>query len=398
MTVADVGSDRDALERALAVRPIWDGVTTAGDALSLQDRMVLHAGPPYSRMAEVPPPVRNSVLVAAVYEGWASDFSEAARQFDSGDFLLEAAQDRGVVTPLATVVSGSMTVQVVRDLGGGPPILTPLNGGMGPAMRYGQCNQDVLDRVRWLNTELAPLLACTGTDPIALIPLAEAGLLEGDDCHGRTAEATRRLTELLRRRVGSRFGAAGDFLDQAPGFFLNLWMAACKCALRAMEGTPAASLVTGMGGNGVAFGVQVAARPGHWFTAPAQPPRGPLKAGMSDADRLGAIGDSAIVEGFGFGAMTWHRFHSPALNDLSEFLPQDAAQRAETLLLDVHPAFGDARPRVGLRARSVVQHGYGPLVSLGIVHQGGTHGLLAPGVYDAPVEPFAMAVGAIDGE
>ena len=58
-----------------------------------------------------------------------------------------------------------------------------------------------------------------------------------------------------------------------------------------------------MGGNGVEMGIQIAGLPGQWFTMPAQPPRGKFDLDIPMNRALGAIGDSAVVEGFGLGAM-----------------------------------------------------------------------------------------------
>ena len=74
--------------------------------------------------------------MAAVYEGRAEDFQNAARMIGSGALRLEPAQDHGVVTPLASVVSPSMSLQIVCDSNQpGNVVYSPINGGSGPAMR-----------------------------------------------------------------------------------------------------------------------------------------------------------------------------------------------------------------------------------------------------------------------
>ena len=53
--------------------------------------------------------------------------------------------------------------------------------------------------------------------------------------------------------------------------FLNLWMAATKTIMLAANGITGSSLITGMGGNGIRMGLQIAGLPGRWFTELASP-------------------------------------------------------------------------------------------------------------------------------
>ena len=71
----------------------------------------------------------------------------------------------------------------------------------------------------------------------------------------------------------------------------------------AANGITGSSLITGMGGNGIRMGLQIAGLPGRWFTELASPPNGEIQENLSLDRRLGAIGDSAVVEALGLGAM-----------------------------------------------------------------------------------------------
>jgi hypothetical protein len=319
----------------------------------------------------------------------------AAGMIRRGEIALAPAQDFSVVTPLAAVVSRSMWLQRVVDAA--EPArrkFAPINGGAGPAPRLGLRTPEALAHLRWLNGPFAETLGAALGEGVPLIPLAAQGLAEGDDGHGRTPAATAALRRLLAPRFGEGAAAARDFLDKGPSFFLNLWMAATKCILAAADGTPGSSLVTAAGANGAETGLQVAGLPGRWFTAPAAPPEGDLGA-MPAARALGAIGDSAVVDTLGFGAMAM-AYAPEQKAALARFLPEGGLDLPGLLLQGEHEGFGTLRPRVGLSARAVVRHGRPPVVSLGILDREGTAGRLGGGIFTPPLTLFQEAVDALE--
>ncbi len=382
----------------LAVRPAWTAIAPARDAIGLAPKTLLHAGPPFDDVSDVVTPIFNSAVLAATFEGWAEDFDSAADLIRSGEVIFEAAQDHATVTPLAAVVSPSMMVQVVEDLGDrSRQAYAPLNGGAGAAMRFGVCTQDVLDKVTWLNHRLAPVLEKGLSKPIALVPVADHGLHNGDDCHGRCAAATEALRVELANRLGGDLATDGvdDFLAASPPFFLNLWMAASKCIMSAAVGEADCGLVTAMAGNGLETGLQIGGLPGRWFTALAEPPQGKLKEGHSAQTSLGAIGDSAVVEGLGLGALTWFHYATDLIEGLEAFLPPDGGERAGQLLVAEHSAFSAPAPRVGLSTRAIRELDLAPIISLGVVHKDGIEGVLGRGVYVPPTAPYTAACMAL---
>ena len=383
----------------LAVRPAFTGLAQACEAIPLAGKTLLHAGPPFADPSEIVTPIFNSAILAAVFEGWAKDFESAADLIHAGDITFAAAQDHATVTPLAAVVSPSMMVQVVADLDDpANKTFAPLNGGAGAAMRFGICAPDVLEKVKWLNNRLAAVLQPGLSTPIPLLPLADHGLHNGDDCHGRCAAATEALRLELSERLGGDLVTDGvdDFLSMSPPFFLNLWMAASKCIMAAAVGEPGCSLITAMAGNGVETGLQIGGLPSRWFTAPAEPPQGKLKDGHGPQTSLGAIGDSAVVEGLGLGALTWFVYAPDLIEGLETFLPPDGGERAGQLLVAEHPGFAVPAPRVGLSTRAIRDLDLAPIVSLGVVHKDGTEGVLGRGVYIPPTEPYATACNALE--
>lgn len=387
-----------SFDRCVVAQPVWNRFSTAADAVALPAHVLLHAGPAFTELETIPHPMINSACVAAVYEGLATDFDAAEEGIRAGDIQLRPAQDYGVVTPLAAVVSASMPLHVVYDAQrGNARAFAPINGGPAPGLRLGLRQQAVLDHIRWLNGPVRDVLSQGLGEGIGVLRLAAQGLAGGDDCHGLTSAAhVGLMSELNARTRGSICDQkALTFLHSAPSIFLNLWMAATKCMLRAAEDVAGSGFVTAAGGNGFRFGIQVAGLPGRWFTAPATPPLGRIEADVPAARALPAIGDSAVVEALGLGAMALHL--SPAQREaLGPFMPPEANHRRSTTTIGRHPAFRRFDVSLGLSARAIVAHQVPPVVGLGIVDADGTLGRLGAGVYEMPVEVFTQAVEALD--
>ena len=390
-------ADRAACEKMQAAEPVWDGLDTAANALGLDRQLLLHAGPPFASAETISKPILNSACVAAVYEDLAADFDQAEAMIRAGDIRLEPAQNRSMVTPLATVVSASMPLHRVIDNGNpGNRVYAPLNGGMRAPMRLGLRSEAVLEHIRWLNTEFADLLAAGLGQPMAVMPIAAQALREGDDCHGRTPAGTRLMMTALERGLGKYpiDDNLRDFMDNSPPLFLNLWMAASKCLMLAAADVEGSSFVIAAAGNGVDSGIQVSGLPGQWFQAPATPPQGRLDVDLPVERALPAIGDSAVVEALGLGAMALHLSPEQEKN-FSDFLPDDYRERAGKLMCGEHRNFAGLDCPLGLSAHAAVTLDRGPIVGLGILDITGEKGRLGGGIYDMPSDVFKAAVAAL---
>ena len=388
-------ADRIAFEKMAGVSPAWDGVETAADALGLDDNVLLHAGPPFESPASVSMPILNSACVAAVFQGLAGDFERAEAMIRAGEILLRPAQDHACVTPLAAVVSASMPLHRVSD--GSITVYAPLNGGMRPAMRLGLRSESVLEHIRWLNGPWADFLDAGLAGPLDLVSIAAEALRQGDDCHGRTPVGTRLLMErfeagLVNADIDEN---TRDFMDNSPPLFLNLWMAASKFLMLGAAGVPGSGLVTAAAGNGVETGIQVSGLPGRWFQAPATPPRGRFDVDLPKERALPAIGDSAVVETLGLGAMALQLSPEQERN-FGDFLPPDYRKRPASLMCGRHPGFGELDCPLGLSARAAADYGQGPIIGLGILDIEGEKGRLGGGIYDMPSTLFESAVAALE--
>lgn len=391
-------ADAGALEKLFAARPAWTGVKTAADAVGLENRTLLHSGPPVDPAPVIP--TLNSAAVACVFEGWAGDLDEADALIASGGVRFAPAQDRMVATPLAAVVSPSMQVVELSDTGGsGERAYAPLNGGGtggAPAARYGRKSEAAVDLLRFLNEVVAPAIAPAAAEPVDWLPIVDVALTRGDDAHLRHLEAHGILAGILNDRLGAGFAGskAGAFVGEWPIFHLNFWMAAVRCALAAASGVAGSGLITAFGGNGARFGLQVSGLPGQWFTAPAGVPRGNIREPHTEETCTGAYGDSALAEGFGLGAMALS--YCPDMQALhAGFYDESIYALPGRLLMAPHPGLPKSGARAGLSARAVVESGEAPVVELGLVDKEGRDGGLGAGLYRPPLDPFAAAVAAL---
>ena len=270
-------ADHQAAQALTAVEPAWTAMRTAADALGLRTHTLLHCGPPADAAHALVQPILNSAAVACVFEGWADGLDEALALVRSGAIRFEPAQDRLVATPMAAVVSPSMRLIEIADLGGGARRChAPINGGGhggSPAPRYGRRAPECVEFLRFLNGEVAELLDDVATEPLPWLPLVDHALAAGDDTHLRHVAAHAYLVDVLDTRRGARHAGtkAEAFIREWPFFHLNFWMAAVRCLLDGASGVESSSLVTAFGGNGETFGLQVSGRPGRWFTDAGDP-------------------------------------------------------------------------------------------------------------------------------
>jgi hypothetical protein len=327
----------ESFQRCLRTEPQFETCAPAASAISLPERTMLHAGPPFENTSVIPAPVLNSAIAAMLFEGWCSDESEAHHMILCGDVRLAAAQDYGVLTPLAFVVSPSMWVLGVGDAqGNASGRYTPINDGPAPgALRFGARDDKRGERLKLL-ASIGPALHEASRMPISILPLMRAGIDGGDDLHGRVAATNAALPDILAPRLA---GEARDYLLMANQFALNVIMAACALMIGAGAGVAGSRAVTAAGGNGVRFGWKLADAPNDWHTAPAAQPAGPRFENAGERVALPAIGDSAVIDACGFGAAAL-RYAPDMIAALSGHVPSDYFENAASApFIGAHPAF-----------------------------------------------------------
>ncbi len=396
-----------AVERLLAAQPMLVDVQPARAALGLEDRHILHAGPPieWQRMCG---PVEGAIIGATLFEGWARSADEATTLLESGGVRLSPAHHHGAVGPMAGVISPSMPVVVVENVAAGTRAHATLNEGLGKVLRFGAYDESVLKRLRWFADVLGPALAAALAHggPHDLRSLTGQALQMGDEGHNRNVAATslftRAIAPALVRAVDPRVAASVfDFLSGNDHFFLNLSMAACKSALDSAHGIDGSTVVTAMARNGVDFGIRLSGTGDAWFTTPVGVPDGLYFPGYGPDDANPDLGDSAITETFGIGGFAMAA--APAIVRFVGGSPSDALEFTRLMgriTLARNPSYalpplGFIGTPTGIDARRVVDSGIAPVINTGIAHRRAGVGQIGAGIARAPLAAFASAINAL---
>jgi hypothetical protein len=402
-------ANRTAFERYLAAQPRLVDFVLARDAIpALTERRILHSGPPIA-WADMCGPQQGAIAGAILYEGWASTLEAAEKLAASGAVALDPCHAHAAVGPMAGIISPSMPVWVVENTAAGNRAFCNVNEGLGKVLRFGANSPEVLERLRWLGTELfsAMQVAVRGLADANLKPLIAQALHMGDEVHNRNAAASallfKRLTLAL---LGSKLDSGVikrtlAFVAGNDHFFLNLSMAACKSMTDAAHGVPGSSMVTVMARNGVNFGIRLSGTGDQWFQAPANPVNGLYFPGYSIEDAAADLGDSAITETNGLGGFAMAA--SPAIVQFVGGTPADATANSRRMLsitLGSNPAFtlpalNFGGTPAGIDARLVVDSGVLPIINTGIAHKKAGVGQIGAGITTAPMECFNGALAAL---
>lgn len=399
-----------AFERYLAAQPRLVDVQIARDAIpAMADhRLVLHAGPPID-WTDMCGPMQGAIIGAILYEEWAETSEQAEKLAASGDVDFAPCHHHGAVGPMAGVISPSMPLWVVVNTDGSNRAFSNFNEGLGKVLRFGAYSADVLDRLRWMGTELFEVVR-SGVRQLGgldLKPLMAQALHMGDEVHNRNSAATGLLFKQLMPAVlavdlpAEALRRSVDFIAGNDHFFLNLSMAASKTMLDATGVVPHSSMVTAMSRNGVNFGIRLASTGDRWFQAPANPVDGLFFPGYSIADAAADLGDSAITETAGLGGFAMAA--SPAIVQFVGGTPADATEnsrRMRSITLGTNPVFtlpalNFGGTAAGIDARAVLDSGILPIINSGIAHKEAGVGQIGAGITTAPLACFTQAVAAL---
>jgi len=402
-------ANQETLRRMLAGEPVLVDVVPAAAVIpELADRVILHAGPPVS-WARMCGPMRGAVMGIAVFEGWATDLEDAARQAAAGAFAFHPNHHFGAVGPMTGMTTASQPVMVVENRAFGNRAYCAINEGLGKVMRFGGNDAEVLGRLRWLRDVLGPALgrALRETGGIPLKPLIARGLTMGDEMHQRNVACSSLLLRqlapaLARTATGSaELAATLAFIGGNDQFFLNVGMAMGKCLTDPARNIAGSSVVTAMSRNGTDFGIRVSATGDRWFTAPVEMPTGIYFPGFSEKDANPDMGDSAIVETIGLGA-----FAMAAAPAVVGYVGAGRASQAASftramaeLVVGANPAWtipalDFAGVPTGIDIRLVVETSLAPTINTGIAHREPGVGQVGAGIVKAPLKCFEDALMA----
>lgn len=374
----------------------------------LNGRVLLHSGPPIE-LDQVCDPLRRSMRVTVVAEGWCRTVEQADVLLESGAVTLLTANDVGVVVPMASVVGPTTPVWVI-DLDADGDRLTafaPVGQGSGDVAWFGRDTPGALERLLLLREAVAPVMSAAVADsgPVDVLSLAAQAVAMGDDVHIRTQAATNLL---LRHLLPSLMGSADPravevarYLSDNHLLFLTLAMASARTLTAWAGQVEGSSVVTTMARNGTQFGVKLSGNR-EWFFAPAPMiGRALYHPGRGPADGAPDIGDSAVLELVGLGGAA--AAGSPAVGQLVGGLDEAAALTAELDRVCITrstrftlPTYGGRGTPLGVDVRKVVEFAITPKVTTGILHVSDGSGQVGAGVAEAPLGCFRDAMLDLD--
>jgi len=399
-------ANAEATERMMEARPVLVGMGKAlAEIPGMRENLLLHAGPPIT-WERASGPMQGAITGALIFEGKAKDEAGAQALVESGEIELEPCHHHQTVGPMAGVTSPSMSVYILENQTHGNKSFSNLNEGYGKVLRYGAYSKEVLDRLRWMEEVMAPVLAKAieasgGIDIRAL--LAEA-LHMGDEGHNRNKAGSVLFTKTLAPfivKATDDTDVASDIIralgDNALSV-LNPVMAACKAMADAAHGIEGSTIVSVMARNGTDFGIRVSGLGDRWFTAPVATPQGLYFPGFEAKDASGDIGDSTITETAGIGGFAMAS--APAIVTFVSGTPQDAINAtlemyeicySEHKYFSIPPLDFRGTP-TGIDIRKVVEKGITPRVNTGIAHKNAGVGQVGAGLVRPPMSMFEEAL------
>ena len=397
-----------AVERILESKPMLVGVGAARDVVpGMHAHLVLHSGPPvtWERMCG---PMRGAVIGGLIYEGLATTRAEAEALAASGRVEFAPCHHHDAVGPMAGVMTARMPVWIFENATYGNRAYCTFNEGLGKVLRYGAFSPEVLERLRWLETDFAPVLqqALAAHGPIDMKSLIAQLLQMGDEGHNRNRAGTslviRELAPyfVLLDQPRERIAKVLAFMHANDHFFLNLSMPACKCTVDAASGIEGSTVITTMARNGTDFGIRLSGLGDRWFTGPAGMVEGLYLPGFGPADAAPDIGDSVITETAGIGGFAMAA--APASVKFVGGSPADAIDvtlHMYEITLTENDAFQipslDFRGTpTAIDVRKVVETGILPAINTGIAHREPGIGMVGAGLVKPPENCFKDALAA----
>jgi hypothetical protein len=401
-------ANETAVGRMMEARPILKGVAPAREVIpGMKDNLLLHAGPPidWERMSG---PMRGAVIGALIFEGLAKNEKEAVALVEKGEIEFDPCHHHNTVGPMAGVTSASMMVYILENETHGNKAFSNLNEGYGKVLRYGAFSEEVIDKLKWMNDVMGPILkaAIESGDGMDIRALLAESLHMGDEGHNRNKAGSiifaRKLAPLIAAIAENNADEAEilSALGENALSVLNPVMAACKAMADAGHGVEGSTIVTAMARNGTDFGMRVSGMEDAWFTAPAEIPDGLYFPGYSSEDANADIGDSTITETAGIGAFAMAA--APAIVQFISGSPEDALNATLEMYEIAEgehshftiPQLDFRGTPTGIDIRKVVELGVTPRVNTGIAHKEAGVGQVGAGLVRPPMKIFEDALVA----
>jgi len=393
----------EAVRRINASEPVLVDIAPAGEVIpGLQDRMILHSGPPvdWQHMCGAQ---RGAVIGVVLFEGWAKNAEEALKLLESGAIKFEPNHHHYSVGPMAGTISLSMPVWVVENRAFGNRAFCRQVEGR---QQFGDYSDSALEALRLWRDVWAPSLrkGIIQMGGLALKPIIAKALQMGDELHNRPIAAS----SLFANALASPMVEAGVVREHLMGtlryianhelLFLGLSMAAGKASVDPAAWIEYSTVVVAMSRNGTEFGIRVSGLDDEWFTAPSPKVNGLYLPGYTENDGGADMGDSAITETAGWGGFVLAG--ATGILSLVGGTPEEAMgysreMRQITVTTSSNyrmPVLGFQGAPLGIDIRKVVETGIAPIIDTAIAHKNPGHSIIGAGLVRAPMECFKKAL------
>ncbi len=408
-----VAANNAAADMLINADPVWVDILPAGEVVKgLEDYTVTHSGPPidYEDMTELH---KRGMVSACLFEGWAKTEEEAVKLIKSGKINIISALDKNTVGSGTGIITKSIAMFVVKDRYSGEVAGTfPAEGirFQGGFCGWGLYSKEIAENLKymreWLFPPMKALVKEIGGLPIK--PILAESLQMGDENHTRQTAADYIFQHHILPKLAGLEDAslsrkqildAISYIAETPRFFYCLGQGACRTATLANNGRPYSTVVSAMCGNGVEYGIKIAALGDRWFTAKAPYIHGKYNSPEFNIDmQLPWIGDSCTVECAGMGAFA--AAASPIVCSLRGLsIEESIAQTREMEKITVARNANYSIPNMGFEGLpcaidmlKVIKTGITPCIHGGMIAKDG--GLLGAGMARIPMECFEKALTA----
>ena len=403
-------ANEEAADMIIQADPAWVDVKPAGEVVEgLGDYTVTHSGPPIS-FEDMVMLHQRGMVSACLFEGWAKTEQEALELIHSGKIKMISALDTNTVGAGTGIITKSVAMIVIKDRNNGKVAATfPAEGivHQGGFCGWGLYSEGIAENLRHMASYLLPPMAevAKRKGGVPIKPILAESMVMGDENHTRQSAAdllfehqiTLDMMQLDMPR--EQVLASMKYIIETPRFFHCFGQGASRAAQLGNVGRPYSTVVTAVCGNGVEFGIKVAALGDQWFTAPAPMMEGKYTSSKYTIDdQIPWCGDSCVVECAGLGGLA--AAASPIVCNLRGMKLRDAiAQTREMEKICVKKNYNYPIPNmdfdflpVGIDIRKVLQTGISPVIHGGMFNKEG--GLIGAGMARIPMECFEKAMDA----
>jgi hypothetical protein len=301
-----------------------------------------------------------------------------------------------------------MPVWIVENREFGNRAYATLNEGLGKVLRYGANGPEVIERLKWMENELAPILrkALELRGDIDMKNLVAQALQMGDEGHNRQRAGTSLMIRELAPYLvmldepKEKLQKILKFMHENDHFFLNLTMPTAKSTVDAAVGIEGSSIITTMARNGTDFGIRISSLGDQWFTGPASVVDGLYLPGFTAEDAARDIGDSVITETVGIGGFAMAaapaivKFVGGSAETAVNFTQQ--MYEITTKENDTYqiPQLDFRGTPTGIDVVKIIETGILPAINTGIAHKEPGVGMVGAGLVKPPMKCFVDAFEA----